>query len=319
MASLKDLKQRIKSIKSIQQITKSMQLIAISRLGQFKSKLPNADQYIEAIKFLLGSVLDNNNDLSVSNYKWGEYRTKDNGSSQQNSNARLIILITSDKGLCGQFNTSLINMVKQEIETYYEQHEIYLICIGKKGYETFKNDHRIELIGDPILLPPVRKFNFNYVLENTINPIIELLTDRDFDFCRLVYTHFFSTLRQVHQIINLFPVTEKEIYDSFANSDQERSEEELKKIYRSKSECIYEPDVKTILRYVISLYQTSALYNGLLHSIVSEYAARTVAMDNATRNSDDMLENLIRLYNKNRQSIVTRELTEIISGTEAMS
>jgi len=293
LASLKELRNRISSVTSTQKITRAMQMVAASKLRKAQENAeiarPYSDKLSEILKNLSKSFSgqDNAPELLVGN-----------GNDQR----YLFIIATSERGLCGGFNASIVKMAKENIlQLESEGKEVKLIIIGKKGrellYKEFK-DNILEIYD----FSTVKDIGFSEAEKISIK-VLELFAEKTFDVCKLYFAQFESVLSQV-------PIAQKLI--PFDIEDDESGEEELNICYE------YEPDEEDILEELLPKNLSVQILRALLENVASEFGARLTAMDNATRNASEMIDDLTITYNRSRQASITSELIEIISGAEAL-
>ena len=293
MASLKELRNRISSVTSTQKITRAMQMVAASKLRKAQENAeiarPYSDKLSEILKNLSKSFSgqDNAPELLVGN-----------GNDQR----YLFIIATSERGLCGGFNASIVKMAKENIlQLESEGKEVKLIIIGKKGrellYKEFK-DNILEIYD----FSNVKDIGFSEAEKISIK-VLELFAEKTFDVCKLYFAQFESVLSQV-------PIAQKLI--PFDIEVGESVEEELNICYE------YEPDEEDILEELLPKNLSVQILRALLENVASEFGARLTAMDNATRNASEMIDDLTITYNRSRQASITSELIEIISGAEAL-
>jgi F-type H+-transporting ATPase subunit gamma len=286
MPNLKEIKRRIQSVKNTQQITKAMKLVAASKLRKAQNAILEARPY--AIKMM--DVLNHlsarcNSDL---------HPLLDVRDGKRN----LLLIITSDKGLCGGFNGSVIRKTAKYLEDN-NQDENSLIIAGKKGNDIFRN--RPVTITDDII-GWSKEFDYlkaQSIGENLANMFSEKKVDRVF----MVYNEFKSVMQQEVVVEQLLPVVPEKL---------EHKEDTFVVDY------IYEPDEEAILDQLLKRYMTVEVYRAFLESSASEHGARMTAMDSATRNAGKMIGELTLTYNQARQAYITKELIEIVNGAEAL-
>ena len=286
MANLKEIKRRIQSVKNTQQITKAMKLVAASKLRKAQEAILDARPY--AIKMM--DVINHlaarcNSDLHpLLDYREGK-RT-------------LLLIITSDKGLCGGFNGSIIRKTAQYLKDN-DQDENSLIVAGKKGNDIFCN-RPVTIVED--LVGWTKDFDYlkgQAIGENLANMFMENKIDK----VLVIYNEFKSVMQQeviVEQLLPVVPEKMEQHKDSVA------------------VDYIYEPDEETILNGLLKRYIAVEVYRAFLESSASEHGARMTAMDSASRNAGEMIDGLTLTYNKARQAYITKELIEIVNGAEAL-
>ena len=294
MANLKELRNRISSVSSTQKITKAMQMVAASKLRRAQENVETARPYSDK----LGDILNN---LSAS------FSGQDNApellAGNGNDKSHLFIIATSERGLCGGFNTSIVKLAKEHILQLKEEgKEVKLIIIGKKGKELLQRDFGQEII-DIYDFSEVKDLGF-IEAEKVAENILSLFEEGKFDICSLYFAKFDSVLSQVPVCQKLIP------FDIESEVNEEKDIENI---------CYeYEPDEEDILKELLPKNLSVQILRALLENVASEFGARLTAMDNATRNASDMIDDLTITYNRSRQASITSELIEIISGAEAL-
>ena len=294
MANLKELRNRISSVSSTQKITKAMQMVAASKLRRAQENVETARPYSDK----LGDILKN---LAAS------FSGQDNApellAGNGNDKSHLLIISTSERGLCGGFNTSIVKLAKEHILQLKEEgKEVKLIIIGKKGKELLQRDFGQEII-DIYDFSEVKDLGF-IEAEKVAENILSLFEEGKFDICSLYFAKFESVLSQVPVCQKLIP------FDIESEVNEEKDIENI---------CYeYEPDEEDILKELLPKNLSVQILRALLENVASEFGARLTAMDNATRNASDMIDDLTITYNRSRQASITSELIEIISGAEAL-
>lgn len=299
MPSLRDLRDRIKSVKSTRKITSAMKMVAASKLRRAQEQAQASQPYAQAMAEMLtrvaGNVVIN---ASSSKLLVGT------GSDQRH----LIVAVTADRGLCGGFNANLVKAVREKIRTLQaEGKDVFVLCVGRKGRDLLKRS-----MGQKIwhgFTGITGKNRVDFVEANKVTQyILEKFEAGEFDVCTLAYNKFVNVLSQpaiTQQIIPFdLPETtaaEKEATDS-----------------TPKSPYAFEPEEEAILNALLPKNLGVQVYRALLDSSAGEQAARMTAMDNATRNAGDMIKAITLQYNRARQAYITKELIEIISGAEAL-
>lgn len=291
MANLKDLKNRINSVKSTQKITSAMKVVAASKLRRAREKAEAAEPYATRMAMVLQTLAANVSEASAPKLLVG------NG----NDKTHLIAVVSSDRGLCGGFNTHLIKAVKAKIEALeVEGKNVKIICIGKKGYEQIHRLHENKIIDRVEDISKKRVIPFSDAQEQA-NKIIEMFNKEDFDVCTIFYNRFVSAISQ--------EVTEQQLIPLKLEGG---ATEKKASVYE------YEPSEEKILADLLPKNIAVQIYNTFLESAASEHGARMSAMDNATRNAGEMIKKLTLVYNRTRQAAITTELIEIIAGAEAV-
>jgi F-type H+-transporting ATPase subunit gamma len=295
MATLREIRQRISGVKSTQKITKAMKMVAAAKLRRAQDAVISARPYARKMKEVfshLSGVVDvTNNPMFV---------------SRPVANIAIII-VTSDRGLCGAFNSNIIRAAVNHIQTNYADlipaAKVNLICIGKKGFDYFqKNNYRV--VGKRLGIFQELKFNH---AQDVITEILDGFLTGEYDRVEIVYNEFKSIIQQRLVIEQILPIK-----TDLTNQPSE--------IHNPKSPInyIYEPSGQAIIEALIPKHLNFQIWRALLESYAAEQGARMSAMDNATTNATDLIRSLQLSYNKARQASITKELLEIVSGAEAL-
>ena len=292
MPSLKDLKNRIASVKSTRKITKAMQMVAAAKLKRAQEAAQASRPYASR----MASVLAN---LSASAGAGGPRLLAGTGSDK----THLIIVMTAERGLAGGFNSYIAKLAKVKIgELRAEGKTVKILTVGKKGREQLSREYGDMFIGH-VDLGDVKGGNFTDSAIGLGQSLTKRFEDGEFDVATLIYSQFKNVLSQVP--------TAQQIIPAAAPADAETVD--LKgAIYR------YEPSETEILETLLPRYINTQILSAMLESAAGEQASRMTAMDNATRNAGDMIDSLSLQYNRARQAQITKELIEIISGAEAL-
>jgi F-type H+-transporting ATPase subunit gamma len=295
MPSLDDLKKRIASVKSTQKITKAMKMVAAAKLRKAQEAAEQSRPYADNMKNLMDSIsrgfiqTDSSRNLLTGNDEDKTY---------------LLVLFTSERGLCGGFNSQISKTLKEKIVELQKQNkEVKIICIGKKGYDIIKRQYS-ELIVDTIDLSEIKSVQYGDAKEIS-DRIIKMYFDAEFDKCLIFYNKFKSVISQVPTEQQVVPA---EIVEQTDNEDKVIDNNFIE----------FEPNEKEILEELLPLNFAVQIFKALLESSASEQGSRMSAMDNASRNASDMIDSLTLFYNRSRQAVITKELIEIISGAEAV-
>jgi len=296
MPSLKDLKVRIDSVKSTQKITKAMKMVAASKLRRAQEAAEAARPYAERMEKVLsglGSAVKDQPGASPLLAGTGAH------------NVELVIVATSERGLCGGFNTNIVKGARAHINDLVASGKtVKILCIGKKGAAQLRREFS-DLIIDIKDLSGVKRLGFADA-QPISQEILEMFDRGEFDVATLFYAKFQSALVQINTKQQLIPAP----IAVAANDDD--ADELAGAIYD------YEPSEEAILDDLLPRNVAVQLYRGLLENAASEQGSRMTAMDNATRNAGDMIDSLSITYNRTRQANITKELIEIISGAEAL-
>lgn len=295
MASMRDIKRRKGSIQSTQQITKAMKLVSTVKLQRAKSNAEKSKTYFHAMYETVHSILKKTQNLEHRYLKSGE------------TGKKAIIVITSNRGLAGGYNSNVVKLITQG-ELANEDLAIY--AIGKKGREALAKKYEIvadysDAIEEPVYAEAMK------ISERVLNDFEEGKISEIY----LAYTGFKNTVSHIPTLLKLLPVSmstveEEEIETEGAGGDENVSDNVLMN---------FEPAEEEALDLLIPKYVTSLIYGGMIEAVASENGARMQAMDSATSNAEEMIENLTLMYNRARQGSITQELTEIIAGANAIS
>jgi F-type H+-transporting ATPase subunit gamma len=294
MPSLDDLKKRIGSVKSTQKITKAMKMVAAAKLRRAQESAESSRPYSDTINDVIGSI-----SKKVVSTSSGRNLLTGTGDDQ----VQLLILFTSERGLCGGFNSSITKKMREKIEDLKKLSKtVKIICIGKKGYDILKRKYS-DLIVDVIDMKAIKSVSYQDA-KDISQKIIKMYFDNEFDTCSIFYNKFKSVIDQIPTDQKILPIETEENNDNDLNS--------------STSMLDFEPGETEILEELLPLNFAVQIFKALLESAASEQGARMSAMDNASRNASDMIDKLTLFYNRSRQAVITKELIEIISGAEAV-
>lgn len=295
MASLKDLKNRIDSVKSTKKITKAMQMVAAAKLRRAQDAAEAASPYAErmsAVMANLSSAMSNTPNASPLLVGTGK------------DDVRLLVVISADRGLCGGFNTNIVKKARERVNALQADGKtVKIICVGKKGFDQLKGRYS-HLIEDLIELKGEK--TITGATATMIGDRIRRMFEQDeFDVCELISSEFVSVISQKPRAKTLIPAVDA-IDEGVERPDLGGA------VYSA------EPDEETILNVLLPRYVDTVILANLLENAAGEMGARMAAMDNATRNAGDLIDKLNLIYNRTRQAQITTELTEIISGAEAL-
>jgi F-type H+-transporting ATPase subunit gamma len=293
MANLKDLRLRITSVKSTQKITSAMKMVAASKLRRAQAAAEEGRPYAERMERMLGELTS-----SLSSMDGAPKLLAGSGADE----THMVVAITADRGLCGGFNGSIIRNTKRKVlDLQAEGKKVKLLCLGREF-----SDQIIDT------LEGLTKTGVDFaVIRDVASNLVERFEAEEFDVCTIIYNKFVSVISQemtIQQVIP-FPVPEAEGDEA---EDAKAADKTQKAMY------LMEPSEEEILDDLLPRNLSVQLYKALLESNASEHGARMSAMDNATRNAGDMLDDLTMTYNRTRQAVITSELIEIISGAEAV-
>ena len=293
MPSLKDLKNRIESVKSTRKITKAMQMVAAAKLRRAQESAEAARPYAERMTGVLSSIASGAKDNTEA-----PQLLRGTGAEER----QLLVVCTSERGLCGGFNSSIVKLAKEHVRQLQAAgKKVTLLCVGKKGREQLKRDYS-DIMIDSIIFEGVKRISYGEA-EQVADVVLSSFDAGDYDVVTLFYSEFQSVVSQVPTALQLIPASIPEV-------DSETA------AVAAKYE--YEPDENALLAELLPKNVTVQIFRALLENAASEQGARMSAMDNATRNAGEMVDKLSIQYNRSRQAAITSELIEIISGAEAL-
>jgi len=285
MASMRDIKRRKSSIQSTQQITKAMKLVSTVKLQRAKANAEKSDNYFRAMYNTVQSILARTQNLEHRFLKPGE------------GGKKAVIVITSNRGLAGGYNSNVIKLITRG---ELAKEDLCIYAIGKKGKEALQKSYEIKADYSTAIDEPA------YAEAMVIcKDVLNAFAEGEISEIYLAYTAFKNTVVHIPTLLKLLPV---EIDKSEEGMDVE-----------DKALMNFEPEDEEALELIIPKYITSLIYGAMVESVASENGARMQAMDSATSNAEEMIEDLTLLYNRARQGSITQELTEIIAGANAIS
>lgn len=284
MANLRDIKRRIRSVKNTQQITKAMKLVSASKLRKAQERIlsvrPYALKLMDVLRHLAARAGEDLHPLL----------------NKREGNKIVLLVITSDKGLCGAFNSSILRKTMQIVREN-EGKEISFIVAGRKGRDFLRN-RKFKILNEYSNWAK----GFDYLKASEIGETLsELFTQNAADKVYVIYNEFKSVIQQQVVMDQLLPVVPEKLTEKDFAVDY-----------------IYEPDEESILDHLLKRYMTVEVFRAFLESAAGEQGARMTAMDNATRNASEMIGDLTLFYNRTRQAYITKELIEVVNGAEAL-
>ena len=290
MPSLKDLKNRIASVKSTRKITKAMQMVAAAKLRRAQEAAEASRPYTERFNAVLGGLAS-----SVGDSGSAPKLLSGTGSD----NVHLLLVMTAERGLCGGFNSSIAKLARQHAnELIAAGKTVKIVTVGKKGRDVIRRDLGPYFI-DHVDMTEVKRVGYGDARSIAQN-LLARFDGGEFDVATLFFSEFVNVVTQI-------PTAQQIIPAAYEAGDDE-----------SAAFYDYEPDEATILADLLPRGVATQIFAALLENGASEQGARMSAMDNATRNSGDMIDKLTIEYNRSRQAVITNELIEIISGAEAL-
>jgi F-type H+-transporting ATPase subunit gamma len=296
MPSLKDLRVRINSVKSTQKITSAMKMVAAAKLRRAQEQAESARPYADQMARMLESMATTHG---------GREDAPPLLAGTGKDDVHLLMVTTSDRGLCGGFNTSIVREAKRRIRQLRDEGKtVKVLCIGRKGRDQLKRDYGSLVIGtvEDVGRPRLRFEDAQQIAKR----LTETFEEGMFDSSTILYNRFKSAISQVVTSRQLVPLP------SPAPAEAEEEKPGPHPVYE------YEPTEEEIMGELLERNLAVQIYRALLESAASEQGARMTAMDSATRNAGEMIDNLTLFYNRTRQAHITKELIEIVSGAEAL-
>jgi len=291
MASLDDLKKRISSVKSTQKITKAMKMVAASKLRRAQESAEKGRPYSDKMNNIILNLSNNISD-------------KDNApkllAGSGENKVHLCVVMTSDRGLCGGFNTNIIKKAKTYFQKILDDGKtLKIITVGSKGYDQLKRSYKGNII-EKVSFKESKYANY-FDADKVAKIIIDKFEKKEFDICAIFYNQFKNVITQIPQEQQIIPLKVSEIE---GNSSEDSYE--------------FEPEEDEILSNLLPKNISTQIFKAMLENSASEQGSRMSAMDNATRNAGEMVDKLTIQYNRSRQAAITKELIEIISGAESL-
>ncbi|MEC6999010.1 MAG: F0F1 ATP synthase subunit gamma [Pseudomonadota bacterium] len=292
MASLKELRNRISSVKATQKITRAMQMVAASKLRRAQEIAEAARPYAERMSLVLSNL-----SAGVAGQDCAPALLSGTGKED----THLLVVATAERGLCGGFNASIAKLAKERaLALKAEGKTVKILCIGRKGGDLLKRDFE-DVMLETVTYQGLKSVGFEQA-QNVATQILELFETEAFDVCSLYYSEFVNVITQNPKELQIIP----------AHLDEDTT------LDLGGASYDYEPEENEILDALLPRNISIQILRALLENAASEQGARMSAMDNATRNAGEMIDSLTITYNRSRQAQITKELIEIISGAEAL-
>ncbi|WP_341754169.1 ATP synthase F1 subunit gamma [Candidatus Tisiphia endosymbiont of Dioctria rufipes] len=295
MSGLKQLRSRIKSIKTTQKITKAMQIVSATKFTKAKNQVKDSEDYIGILQGIMSSVAFGNNlqDLPIEKKFFSE-GLLDQGDLNINK-SYLLIVVTSERGLCGAFNFLLSKQVKSDITNLENAgKQVRLIIIGKKGYDAFKGQYS-HYIDNYYEFPKAHNNNLSFQVKEKL---MEMVEDSRISNCQIYFNNCKNAMIQIPTKKQILPIE--------------------KQLCSNEKYLSYEYEGEGLILHMIHLYVLAQINYALLQNRASEEGARMTAMDNATKNAKELINKLTLKLNRSRQDLITKDLIEIIAGAEAV-
>jgi F-type H+-transporting ATPase subunit gamma len=292
MPSLKDLKNRIASVKATQKITKAMKMVAAAKLRRAQEAAEAARPYSQRMSAVLANIAKAVEADVAPALMTGTGKV----------DVHLLVVCTAERGLCGGFNSQIARFARDHARKLISEGKtVKIITVGKKGYDSLRREFAANII-ERIELREVKKVGFENA-DQIAKKVISLFNAGEFDVCTLIYSEFKSVISQIPTGLQLIPAAMPVVEEDAATQSA---------VYE------YEPDAASILEDLIPRNISVQVFRALLENVAGEMGAKMSAMDNATRNAGEMINKLTLSYNRQRQAQITKELIEIISGAEAL-
>jgi F-type H+-transporting ATPase subunit gamma len=294
MPSLKDLRNRIASVKATRKITKAMQMVAAAKLRRAQEAATAARPYAERMDRLLANLNKRANKANAPGLLVGTGK----------DDVHLLIVMTAERGLCGGFNSNIAKLARQDLQRLIAAGKtVKILTVGRKGADNLRRSYARQIV-DRVDLRGLKQIGFD-TAAGIAQKILAMFEAGEFDVATLYFSEFRSVITQKPTALQLIPA-------KLPQSDGQASAGGVEAIYE------YEPEENEILSDLLPRNIASQIFRGLLENAASEQGARMSAMDSATRNAGDMIDKLTLRYNRQRQANITKELIEIISGAEAL-
>lgn len=309
MANLKEIRTRISSVKSTQQITKAMKMVAAAKLRRAQDAIEGMRPYAARLKGIIDNLSKNMSSEDLTSEFMGE----------RSPEKVLIITITSDRGLCGAFNGNVIKaavaLTEDKYAEQYAKGNVNFLCIGKKAHEGMKNrgyatslPQKKNANGDLEKVDVFQNLSFANI-KDTAEVILEQFKAGDIDRVEIIYNEFVNVITQIVRCKQFLPIL----------ADGEDKSSEIKEKEGHSVDYLFEPSKEEIMEELIPKSLKLQLFSSILDSNAAEHGARMAAMDQATENAEELVKSLKLTYNKSRQAAITKEILEIVGGAEALN
>ncbi len=312
MPSLRDLRDRVKSVKSTKKITAAMKMVAASKLRRAQEQAEKSHPYSASMATALERVTHN----IVVGPDSSPLLTG-TGSEQRH----MLVVVSSDRGLCGGFNSRILKHMRAEIRKLHDAgKEVQIVCIGRKGYDSLRTDFKSLIVKTFFDVTSQKRIPYGSAQNIRDFIVTEFFADK-FDVCTLIYSDFKSVMIQEPTSQQLIPFELEQAQEKTTVAAEDHADEQSDESQEQSNVSApyqFEPDEESIINILLPRNVGVQLYRAMLDSSAGEQASRMTAMDSATRNASDMIDNLTLQYNRARQAYITKELIEIISGAEAV-
>jgi len=290
--SLRDYKRRIRSVKNTQQITKAMKMVAAAKLRKAQEKAESSRPYTETLQGTMARVAAYSGDVTHPLLAVREDVVKVG-----------YIVITSDRGMCGAYNTNIIKAANEKIAFDETERKVVpaIVAVGRKARDFYRKRVGLEAeyinLGDNVAYPDAREI---------AGFVMDAYSQEDLDEVYIVYSKFINAIRQIPTVVKLLPI------------ETEQNDLEQEKAVEANWDYIFEPNAEELMVTILPKYVANLIYHAMMEGKASEHGARMTAMDNATKNAKELIENLTLAMNKARQAAITDELLDIVGGSEAL-
>ncbi len=286
METMRDIKRRINSVQNTQKITRAMKMVAAAKLRNAQERAENARPFFNKTVEVLSDIFHLSREAREHSLL-----------TERDGEQHLLIMVTGDRGLCGAYNNKIIDQTEQLLKS---EQESSLFVLGRKGRDYFQR-RNYDIVSEYIQLADYPDYTF---VDQIAEEILTLFKDHTFAKVSLIYTHFKSAISQEVNVMQLLPLKPQK--------DLDLAEEE------NPVDYIYEPSPVEVLDHLLPQYLKNVIYSALLESKASEFGSRMTAMDSATENANEIIDDLSLKYNRARQASITTEITEIVGGAEAL-
>lgn len=309
MSGLKQLRNRVRSIKSTQKITKAMKVVSAAKLKRVKEKAEGLNDYARVLAGII-------NDLPHSDMLFsGQQNERKIFSKKMEDKPHLLVIMSSERGLCGAFNSSVVKLAKQSIAKLKQDgKELKIIIVGQKGYDALKLQYQ------DLIIENYRVHNNEYesVILQLKDKIINLIHNDEIGSCSIYYNLFENAITQIPSELSVLPITNSQDEAAINGDNGDDLAISSKEAKEEGQFAKYEYDGEDILPTVLDMYISGQIEYVLLQSKASEEGARMTAMDSASKNAGELIDKLTLQLNRSRQAMITTELIEIIAGAEAV-
>ncbi|ADO78086.1 ATP synthase F1 subunit gamma [Halanaerobium praevalens] len=299
MQNMRDIQRRIGSVKNTKKITRAMKMVAAAKLQNAQDRAEAARPFFNKTVEVLEEVFSRTKELAHPLL------------AEREEGRHLVIVITGDRGLCGAYNHNVIGAAEEILEA---EAEVSLLVLGRKARDYFGR-RDVDIMAEYVQLDDYPGYGFS---NNLADEIIHHFEAEDVNKVSLIYTHFNSAISQSVKKMQLLPLEDFSDQPAAAETEAENKVENEKEEAEFEVDYIFEPSPVEVFNNILPQYLINVIYSALLESKASEFGARMTAMDSATDNANEMIDKLTLKYNRARQAEITKEITEIVGGAEAL-